>query len=381
MRGEPVSKSRSYLVFAAIEIVLLPMTIVGVIVFSVNFVLRLRESRTSATAYDPFFARYILHAQGKRRDEANKRLLYALPTVSPLAVNLMLAPTLSAMRATGITTNMYDYPVYSSSSIWDAFGHRTRFFDDAMSSYLGKVDQVVILGAGWDTRSYSLLKKSDVQAFEADTPETQTQKRRSLEAANIDASDVVFAAADFNEESWLDALKRAGFDPDKPTFVLWEGVTYYLEAEAVEATLQTVAEQLAPGSAIAFDYPARHIIEGNTSLTYRMTTLAARLVGEPWTFGISTEAPAKERLAAYLKQNGLQLAEYEPVGDVEGDERPHGGLAVAINGRQTERKENMTYRSDLPDRPEPSRTGGEEPSPPPATTTYTVQKALKRGIR
>jgi methyltransferase (TIGR00027 family) len=314
-----------------IEIVLLPVTIVGTILFSVNFILRLRETRTSATAYDPFFARWILHAQRKRRDEANKRLLYALPTISPLAVNLMMRPSLLAMRITGVTTNMYDYPVYSSSSIWGAFGHRTRFFDDAMSSYLDKVDQVVVLGAGWDTRSYNLVKVTDVQAFEVDALETQAQKRESLEAANIDASDVVFATADFNKESWLDALERVGFDPDKPTFVLWEGVTYYLEAKAVEATPQTVAEQLASGSAIAFDYPARHIIEGNASLAYRMTKKAARLVGEPWTFGISIEAPAKETLAAFLKQNGLRLAEYEPVGDVAGGERMHGGLAVAVN--------------------------------------------------
>ncbi|WP_053057979.1 class I SAM-dependent methyltransferase [Rubrobacter aplysinae] len=326
-----MSRQGSLLVFAAIEIVLLPVIVVGVILFSVNFVLRLRESRTSATAYDPFFARYILHAQNKRRDEANKQLLYALPTVSPLAVNLMLGPTLLAMRTTGVTTNMYDYPVYSSSSIWGAFGHRTRFFDDALRDHLGEAEQVVILGAGWDTRSYNLVKGTDAQAFEVDAPETQTQKRESLAAANIDASDVVFAAADFNEESWLDALERVGFDPSKPTFVLWEGVTYYLEAEAVEATLKTVAEQLAPGSAIAFDYPARHIVEGNTSLIYRMATLAARLIGEPWTFGISTEAPAREQLAKFLERNGLRLAEYEPVGEVEGGERPHGGLAVAVN--------------------------------------------------
>ncbi len=325
-----MSKSRPLIVFAIIEIILLPFAIVGGVLFSVNFILRLREARTSVTAYDPFFARWILHAQGKRLDEANKQLLYALPTVLPFAVNLMLGPTLLAMRVTGVTTNMYDYPVYSSSSIWGAFGHRTRFFDDAMHEYLDKVDQVVVLGAGWDTRSYNLVKEADAQAFEVDAPETQTQKRESLEATSIDTSDVVFAAADFNKESWLDALQQVGFDPGKPTFVLWEGVTYYLEAEAVEATLQTVAKQLAPGSAIAFDYPAHHIVEGNSSLVYRMTTMAARLVGEPWTFGISTEAPAKEQLAKFLEQNGLRLADYEPVGDAESS-RPHGGLAVAVN--------------------------------------------------
>ncbi len=326
-----MQKSRPYLLFTIIEIVLLPVTTVGTILFSVNFILQWREARTSMTAYDPFFARYILHAQGKRQDEANKQLLYALPTVSPLAVNLMVGPTLLAMRITGVTTNMYDYPVYSSSSIWGAFGHRTRFFDDAIREYLDKVDQVVILGAGWDTRSYSLLKDADVQAFEVDAAETQAQKRQSLRAANIDTSDIVFATADFNKESWLDALTRVGFDPDKPTFVLWEGVTYYLEEKAVEATLKTVAEQLASGSAIAFDYPAKHVVEGNTSLAYRMATMAAQRIGEPWTFGINTEAPARGQLEKFLKQNGLRLEEYEPVGDVEIGERPHGGLATAVN--------------------------------------------------
>lgn len=325
-------KARPYVVFAIIEIILLPVTIVGSILVMVDFVAKIRVARTSMTAYDPLFARWMLNAQGKRRDETCKQLFHALPGGSPKLINLMVGPILLAMRLTGVTSNMYDYPVYSSSSPWSAFGHRTRFFDDVVSSYLDKVEQVVILGAGWDTRAYSLVKQANVRVFEVDTVETQTQKLKSLEKANIDASDVAFATADFNKESWLDALEQVGFDPGKSTFILWEGVTYYLEAEAVEATLKTVEEQLVPGSAIAFDYVAEHIIEGNTSLSYRMGTMVVRLVGEPCTFGISTETPAKEQLAKFLEQNGLRLAEYEPTGEVEGGEQPHGGLAVAVNG-------------------------------------------------
>jgi methyltransferase (TIGR00027 family) len=117
------------------------------------------------------------------------------------------------------------------------FGHRTTFFDEAMLSYLDKVEQVVILGAGWDTRAYGLARREGVRVYEVDAVETQTQKRSSLEIAKIDSSHVIFAIVDFNKESWLDALLRIGFDPGKPTFVLSEGVTLYLEPEAVEATL------------------------------------------------------------------------------------------------------------------------------------------------
>jgi methyltransferase (TIGR00027 family) len=325
-------KTISLLVFIIIEVVLLPVTIMGLVLFSVTFMLEWRTARTSMTAYDPLFTRWILDAQGKRKDEACRQLLYDLPGGSPFVIKLIMGPTLLAMRISGLTISMYDYPVYNSTSIGGVLGHRTRFIDDALLSYLDSMTQVVILGAGWDTRVYNLDKQADVRAFEVDTAKTQTQKRKSLALADIDASGVIFATADFNKESWLDALKKVGFDPDKSTFVLWEGVTYYLEAQAVEATLQTVAAQLAPGSVIAFDYPAKHIIEGDASLIYRLLVRTTQLIGEPWVFGISTEAPAEQQLAAFLEQNGLHLAAYEAIGDLTNGEKAQGGLAMAING-------------------------------------------------
>lgn len=326
-------KPIALLIFLMIEIVLLPVTTVGGILFIVDFLLKIRGTSFSMTAYDPLFARWMLNALGKRQDEACKQLLYALPGASALTVGMMMGPTLLAMRLTELTIEMYDYPVYSSASLWGALGHRTRFFDDAMRDHLNQVEQVVILGAGWDTRAYSLIKQADVDVhvFEVDTVQTQTQKRKSLVMAKIDSSAVTFTTADFNKESWLSALKRVDFDPAKPTFVLWEGVTYYLDAEAVAATLQTLATQLAKGSAIAFDYAGKHIIEGDTTLIYRLAVASVRMIGEPWIFGISTKAPAKEQLTTFLAQNGLMLAKYEPIGNVDKGQQPHGGLVVAVN--------------------------------------------------
>jgi methyltransferase (TIGR00027 family) len=332
-----VPKSIAFMIFVVIEIVLLPITIVGSLLLFVNFLvdflfLKIRGKNISLTAYDPLFARWILDARGKREDKAARQLLYALPGVSPVTVWPMIGPTVWAMRVTGIAIHMYDYPVYNSSNLVDALGHRTRFFDDALLSYLDKVEQVVILGAGWDTRAYSLAQREGVRVFEVDEVKTQTQKWQSLEKTKIDTADVIFAPADFNKESWLDALKRVDFDPDKPTFVLWEGVTYYLEAETVEATLQTVAAQLAKGSVIAFDYPAKHIMEGDASLFYRLMVPMTRMSSEPWTFGgISAESPAKEQLAVYLERNGLTLVGYEPIGKGDKKQRLDGGLALAAN--------------------------------------------------
>ena len=91
-----------------------------------------------------------------------------------------------------------------------------------------------------------------MRVFEVDTPATQRVKRQALDRAGIDASHVTFVETDFGQTSWFDALLRRGFDPDLPTFILWEGVTYYLDEKTVQTTLRTVSG-LAVGSRIAFD--------------------------------------------------------------------------------------------------------------------------------
>ena len=324
-------KPIAFLAFLIIEVVLLPVTLLGVILFVVDFLLGIRGKKISATAYELLFARWILDALGKREDEATKRLFYALPGISPLPVALTFIPTMWLMRVTGITINMYDYPVYSSSSFFVMHGHRTTFFDEALLHYLDSVEQVVILGAGWDTRAYGMARREGVSVFEVDTVAMQEHKRKSLDKANIDTTGVIFATADFNKESWLDALKRVGFDPDKPTYILWEGITYYLEEETVGETLQTVATELSKGSAIAFDYAAKHIIEGDVSLLFRIALLELEIFLEPWRFGISTDPPAKEQLAVFLEQNGLALAQFEPFGKGDKKQRLDGGLVLAVN--------------------------------------------------
>jgi methyltransferase (TIGR00027 family) len=322
-------KSLAALTFLVIEILLLPLTIGGVIVFAINFYSKLRGRDISKTAYQPILSRWFMHELRIRENLAAKQLWFALPGVSRLGTGLAFGPTVWAMRITGIAFHLYDFS--SSSSFADAFGHRTRFFDEALLRYLDQIEQVVILGAGWDTRAYGLARREGVRAYEVDELKTQTQKRESLEEARIDTTNVIFGAADLNKESLLDALSRTDFDPDKPAFILMEGVTYYLEAEAVKAILQTVATGLAKRSAIAFDYAGQHIIEGDTLPFHRLVVRMSRQISEQWKFGISTEAPAVERLTAFLAEHGLSLAEYEPIGKGDKKQRIDGGLVLAVN--------------------------------------------------
>ena len=323
-------KPIALLVFLLLEITLLPITIVGQILFYITF-LGVLGKKVNLSTYDPAFARWILDRLGKRKDDAAREIVYALPGVSRVVTDLAFGPTLWAMRTTGLTINMYDYPTDHSSGVIGAFSHRTRFFDDALLSCRDRVEQVVILGAGWDTRAYTLARRAGVRVFEVDVADMQTHKRNALKRANIDASHAAFASANFNEESWLEAVRRVEFDPTKPTFVLMEGLTYYLHREAVEATLRTVATQLAKGSAVSFDYLGRQIIENNGPLFYRLLIPLGRLMGVGWVFGISTDSPAEGQLATFLGQNGLRLTRFEAVGRADSKYGLVGGLVLATN--------------------------------------------------
>src|ERR1700722_10755413 len=63
---------------------------------------------------------------------------------------------------------------------------RTRFIDDQVLSALDRgVDQIVVLGAGYDDRSLR-FRSPGVHFFEVDHPDTQTDKHRRLRESGAD---------------------------------------------------------------------------------------------------------------------------------------------------------------------------------------------------
>src|SRR5215471_12009912 len=128
---------------------------------------------------------------------------------------------------------------------------RTRFVDEQLQRAIDEgATQVVILGAGFDTRAYrfaGILR--DKSVFEVDYRSTQELKKRRLQSALESVPSFVhFTEIDFKVDSLKDVLARAGYRPDKKAFFIWEGVSFYLSEDAVRATLTTIASYSAPGS-------------------------------------------------------------------------------------------------------------------------------------
>jgi methyltransferase (TIGR00027 family) len=130
---------------------------------------------------------------------------------------------------------------------------RTVILDRALASAM-PVEQLVILGAGLDSRAWRLDSLKDTTVFEVDFPASQAWKRERAAAIPFQAKDVRFVAMDFQRDQLAPLLQGVGFVSSKRSFWLWEGVTMYLPPDVVSANLGAFAALSAPGSRIALTY-------------------------------------------------------------------------------------------------------------------------------
>jgi methyltransferase (TIGR00027 family) len=314
--------------FRILQLALFPLGVVGYVLFVVKLVAFSRKSGASATVLASLYTRYMQHRLGTRRDDACARLMMVMPNIHQLGLRLVTAPTLVGHHLTGYVPRMYRYPYEGVPPIRHQSASRTTFYDEALARHLGAIDQLVILGAGFDTRSYRLPADTRVRCFEIDAPKTQAFKRAMLDQAGVDAARVTFVPADFEEEDWFEKLVGAGFEPGKPSLFTWESVTMYLDREAVESTLRKIA-RTAPGSVLAFDYFAAEQIESRSLfMRYARTVLSA--TGEPLRFGIDNTPPVRQRVAELLAACGLTLAEQRDFGAETDRKRAPAGFATAV---------------------------------------------------
>ena len=164
---------------------------------------------------------------------------------------------------------------------------RTRYIDEALQAALAQdLAQVVILGAGLDTRPYRLTGMQAIRVFELDLPAAQNEKKRRLESHfGRLPENSIFIPLDFDTQTLGEVLAGTAFDPAKPTIFLWEGVTQYLSEQAVQQTLAYVGKS-APGSLLVFTYVLKSIIERRSDIPDANTMLDTVAKSAPWIFGL-----------------------------------------------------------------------------------------------
>lgn len=181
---------------------------------------------------------------------------------------------------------------------------RTRHLDRLLQEQLVEgATQLVLLGAGYDTRPYRFGERlAGVRVFEVDHPATLARRVELAARAFPSARPSTRVAIDFDREQLAGALAGAGHDRTRRTLFLWEGVTMFITAAAVDRVLTSVASCV-PGSTIAFDYVDRSALERPQD-HYGGAEAARHFArtGEAWSFGLDPG-----RIGEFLVQRGLRL--------------------------------------------------------------------------
>src|SRR6185295_15074001 len=179
---------------------------------------------------------------------------------------------------------------------------RTRYLDDVLEQQiLSQFRQVVILGAGLDTRAVR-KQVPGVTYFEIDDPATLQLKQTCYEEQGI-AVNVKFIPGNYVNDGLIDLLTRNGFDFDAPTYFIWEGNTMYLPLDTVKHILTELRRHV-KRFRLSFDYMAEAVISkttGDPGITSLVESFAA--MGAPWLSGIRDVQSLARELSLNLVEN------------------------------------------------------------------------------
>ena len=189
---------------------------------------------------------------------------------------------------------------------------RTKYIDDLLQYAINNgAQQVLILGAGFDTRGLRLGFLRNTPVIEIDHPSTSSYKAGILKKSLARLPDnILYYQLDFNKESLDDMMSWNPVDLTRPTAIIWEGVTNYLSAPAIENVFRFLS-RFTGGSYIIFTYVHRLVLDNPQSF-YGAEKLLSDLdkIEERWTFGFKPE-----ELKDYL--NDFNWALLEDKGAVE----------------------------------------------------------------
>ena len=251
---------------------------------------------------DPFAPALVSPEEGEHVEQV---LVSALAVAEPELAKLPLA-------------NAFERVFYSFQAIPEILA-RARFNEDCLEAALARgIDQYVVVGAGLDTFA---LRRPDlrdrVSVFELDHPSSQAFKLARMRESGLTApSNLHFAPIDFEREDVKSVLRAMpAFEPTRPAFFSWLGVTQYLSLEAISGTFTAMREATAPGSEVVFGYfDAACFDPATQSPTMRQHFAIVEGVGEPFLTGL--EPPL---LGNYLEGLGYELL--DNLGPKEQEER------------------------------------------------------------
>ncbi len=210
---------------------------------------------------------------------------YAIHFISPEIIEFGMKYPEEAKAKIEMTEKLF--PGLSSSII-----ARVRYFDDFIRKSINEgLEQLVILGAGYDTRTYRIDELNNIKVFEVDHPNTQSFKIEKIkEIFDFTHDNVIYVSIDFETETLSQKLFDYGYDGSKKTLFILEGLIMYIPPDVVSEILSFIVENSGKGSAVLFDYYPESVVDGTCKLEVGINIRNHLIqLGEPLQFGIKED--------------------------------------------------------------------------------------------
>lgn len=216
---------------------------------------------------------------------------------------VLLPDFLNALSKLGALRGIYKY--FAPKGIYEYIIARTKYIDEVFERHKQDIEQVIILGAGFDSRSIRFNDKmANAVFFELDSPITQESKLKRYNKRNIKIpGNVIYIPIDFVKETFSQKLNEYGFKKGRVCLFLLEGLSMYLNTVSMDAAFQMIYDCAGEGSIVVFDYVYASVLRREN--TYQDERKISKLVGafgEKWTFGIE-----RGEVGGFLLKHGFLL--------------------------------------------------------------------------
>jgi methyltransferase (TIGR00027 family) len=182
---------------------------------------------------------------------------------------------------------------------------RVRYFDDVVKSCINNgLEQLVIVGAGYDTRAYRIEGMDKIHVFEIDHLSTQKIKINNIKQIfDSQPNHVTYIPLNLEIDDFGKKLLETEYDSSKKTLFIMEGLLMYISPETVDKILSFIVHSSAKESYVLFDYIPSSVVDCTCELeagqNWQKGVTAA---GEPFKFGISEGS-----IESFLTQRGFKM--------------------------------------------------------------------------
>lgn len=219
------------------------------------------------------------------------------------------------------------YRKYVPMGIYEYVIARTKYIDEIFENLPELIEQVLIFGAGFDTRLIRFQEKlKNLFTFELDSFLTQSAKIKKYSAVKINLpSNLKLISIDFNKDDLSDKLQKSGFQKNKASLFVLEGLTMYLDPDSIDKVFGLLKDFSGTNSIIVFDYVYASVLrqenlyDGEEDIWKTVSQ-----TGEKWNFGIE-----KGKAGEFLSKYDFQVIDES--GAKELKEKYFGNQNIYIN--------------------------------------------------